>query len=207
MAAHDQQLGGRRLLEQPDGGVVLADYATYHNIGITFTPAGKALGELFFGLCGDAIPRYVDLEVGVVHPRVESDQSNPAPRRLVESDRGRQFRGRRPVDPDHNGGIGAVHHQVLTVDDRHRAVRMVHQARADGAQEEPLHTTQSTASDDDHFGVFGDVDQSGPPKGLTPTTPITHMAESTSHDRNSRRPAWHAIRVGFDSASRESGAR
>jgi hypothetical protein len=86
MTAHDQQLGGRGLPEQPDGGVILADYATNHDIGITFAPAGKALGELFFGLCGNAIPRDVDIEVGVVHPRfVDSDQFSPAPRRDASS--------------------------------------------------------------------------------------------------------------------------
>jgi len=57
----------------------LVDYATNHDIGITLTPAGETLGELFFSLCGNAFPRYVDIEVGVVHPGVDSDQFNPAP--------------------------------------------------------------------------------------------------------------------------------
>ena len=83
MTAHDQQLGGRRLLDQPAGGVVLADHATNRDIGIAFTPAGKALGEVFFGLCGNAIPRYKPLSTRHSCETRRSWHSHPGPQRNV----------------------------------------------------------------------------------------------------------------------------
>ena len=86
----------------------MTDDATDNDFWIAFGRAGEALCELFFGLRRDVIPCDVDVEIGMVHPRVNGDQFRLATRRLVESNSSRQLRSRRPVDADDDGRNGSV---------------------------------------------------------------------------------------------------
>src|SRR5271166_7054185 len=109
MAAHDDELGGFRLLDQLPGRLVADDEPVDGYVGVALLPAGQAFGKTPLRFRLHLLPvESREFENLNVTPRVQRRQLDTATRRLVERYGGRQLRGGRAIDAEQHRGLQGV---------------------------------------------------------------------------------------------------
>ncbi len=159
MTAHDDQLCGFCVFDELSRRPIPHDKPVHRHVGIAFLPARQALGKAALRCLFRRRP--VHLRKLARHrdvtPCVQRHQIDPATRRLVERDRGRELRRRRAVDPDQNGGVRL--RPAFLMDDGDRAVRLPHHGGTDRTEHPPRQKSSSSGAHDDQLCLIGHLDQ------------------------------------------------